>query len=232
MRLDDARPANHCGRAIAALPVRVLLAAEGSRAAVGPRERLGAVVGGVEDDRVVGDTEIVELFEQRPHLPVVLDHAVGIGPEPRHVLRLGFEMGEDVHPGRIKPDEERLLCGVRAFDKIERRVKEFGVDSPHALLGQRPGVLAFLLAPGAEARVVTRRLDLGRDALQDAARAEVRPELGALRIVGVFRLLLGVEVIEVAEELVERRLYNVAKRGRFWCVWSALGDHRMMVPGK
>ena len=40
-------------------------------------------------------------------------------------------------------------------------------------------------------------------ALQHAARAELRLELGVLRIVGVLRLVLGVEVVEVAEELVE-----------------------------
>ncbi len=40
-------------------------------------------------------------------------------------------------------------------------------------------------------------------ALQHAARAELRLELGVLRIVGMLRLVLGVEVVEVAEELVE-----------------------------
>ena len=42
-----------------------------------------------------------------------------------------------------------------------------------------------------------------RLALEHAARTELLPELRVLRIVGVFRLFLGVEVIEVAEELVE-----------------------------
>ena len=40
-------------------------------------------------------------------------------------------------------------------------------------------------------------------AVEHAARAEPLPELGVLRIVGVLGLLLGVEVVEVAEELVE-----------------------------
>jgi hypothetical protein len=38
---------------------------------------------------------------------------------------------------------------------------------------------------------------------QHAARAEALTEGGVLRIVGVLRLLLGVQVVEVAEELVE-----------------------------
>ena len=40
-------------------------------------------------------------------------------------------------------------------------------------------------------------------ASQHAARAELGPEVRILRIVGVLRLFLGVEVIEIAEELVE-----------------------------
>ena len=40
-------------------------------------------------------------------------------------------------------------------------------------------------------------------AVEHAARPELLLELGILRVVGVLRLLLGVQVIEVAEELVE-----------------------------
>jgi hypothetical protein len=39
--------------------------------------------------------------------------------------------------------------------------------------------------------------------VDDAARAEALAERGVLRIVDVLWLLLGVEVIEVSEELVE-----------------------------
>ena len=65
--------------------------------------------------------------------------------------------------------------------------EELLVDRLHALAGQRAGVLD--LAVG------------GR--LEHAARAELLAELGVLRIVGILGLLLGVEVVEVAEELVE-----------------------------
>ena len=41
------------------------------------------------------------------------------------------------------------------------------------------------------------------DALHDATRAELRPECRVLRIVRMFRLVLGIQMIEVAEELVE-----------------------------
>ena len=52
-------------------------------------------------------------------------------------------------------------------------------------------------------RIDGRVVLVGRLALQHAARAELLPEIRVLRIVGVFRLFLGVEVVEVAEELVE-----------------------------
>src|SRR5215831_17807273 len=39
--------------------------------------------------------------------------------------------------------------------------------------------------------------------MEHAARTELLAEFGVLRIVGILRLLLGVEVIEIAEEFVE-----------------------------
>ena len=44
---------------------------------------------------------------------------------------------------------------------------------------------------------------VGGFALEHATRAELLPEVRILRIVRVFRLFLGVEMIEIAEELVE-----------------------------
>ena len=51
--LDDARPADDHRRAVAAFPGLALLALEGGDAAVGEADRLGAVVGGEDDDGVV-----------------------------------------------------------------------------------------------------------------------------------------------------------------------------------
>ena len=87
-RRHQAGPADHRRDAIAAFPIRVLLAAERRRAAVRPGESLGAVVGGVDDDRIVGDAEIVELLQKLADLPVMLDHAVRIDAEPGLALRL------------------------------------------------------------------------------------------------------------------------------------------------
>ena len=109
-----------------------------------------------------------------------------------------------MHAGRIEPDQERLLVLDRAVDEIGRRVQEFLVDRLHALLRRAGPVSSHFCLPqgpkrGSSPGVVGR----GRGALQDAARAELRLEARVLRIVGVLRLVLGVQVIEVAEELVE-----------------------------
>ena len=55
----------------------------------------------------------------------------------------------------------------------------------------------------AKHRVLGRIVLVGGPAVHDAARPEALLELGVLRIVGVLGLLLGVQVVEVAEELVE-----------------------------
>ena len=73
---------------------------------------------------------------------------------------------------------------------LYRRRRRLVIDRFHALLGQRAGVLdSVALAVG--------------PAVDHAARAELLAECRVLRVVGIFRLFFGVEVIEVAKELVE-----------------------------
>ena len=108
-----------------------------------------------------------------------------------------------MHPGRVVPDEERLVGLVRLVDEAFRGGQELAVDRLHPLGGERAGVLALLLAPGAEARVLAGLVEGGGVAVQHAARAELALEARVGRVVDVLRLLLGVEVVEVAEELVE-----------------------------
>src|SRR5205085_8919799 len=107
-------PPHERRHAITALPIGVLLAAERRRTAVGPSERLGAVIGRVDHDRIVGDAEVVELFQQLPDMAVMLHHAVRIDAETGLALRLGLEAGPNMHAARIKPSEERFLLLVRA----------------------------------------------------------------------------------------------------------------------
>ena len=76
---DLAGPTDDTGHPIAALPVGVLFAPKWDHAAVRPREQLCTVVGGVHDDGVVGDAELIENLS---HVSVVLDHPIAVDSLP------------------------------------------------------------------------------------------------------------------------------------------------------
>ena len=107
-----------------------------------------------------------------------------------------------VHARGVEPDEERLAAlGAPRRRTWLRRGVDLLIDGLHPLAGERTGVLDLLAALAVAPRV------------QHAARAVLLPELGILRVVVGLRLLLGVQVVEVAEELVEavhRRQVRVA----------------------
>ena len=127
---------------------------------------------------------------------------------------LGADVRAQVHAGRVEPAEERLARRLLPLHEVDGGGRGLVVDRLHALLGERAGVLDGLLADLAEARIDRRIVPVGRLALQDAARAELGTIGRVLRIVRQLRLFLGVEVIEVAEELVEA----VHRRQRFVAV--------------
>ncbi|MNL07918.1 hypothetical protein D3C87_1286170 [compost metagenome] len=97
-------------------------------------------------------------------------------------------MGEDVHARGVHPDEKRLVGLGLFLDEGLRSGRGFVVDGFHALAGQRAGV--FDLAVGVAVDHAT----------GCAGFDEVRVILGPVRALGFF---FGVEVIQVAEELVE-----------------------------
>ena len=102
------------------------------------------------------------------------------------------EVGEDVHLGRVPPEEEGLVVLRRALHEVHRLRVDFLVDRLHALARQRSSVRDAAIA----------------EAVNDPAWPESCLERWILGIVGVLGFLLGIEVIEVAEELIE------AVRGR------------------
>ena len=177
----DAGPAHDERNAPTALEVRVLLRAERRCAAIRPRHLLGAVVRGEDDDRVVGDLQLVELVEQLADVAVQLDHAVGIEAESGLADGRRFEVREDVHARGVHVAEPRLAFLGLPIHEVERGADELLVDRLHALLRQRPGVLDRLLADLAELRVDRRVVLVGCLALEHAARAELLPERGILR---------------------------------------------------
>ena len=151
------------------------------------------VVGGIHDDRVLGDAEIIEHVEQAAHDVVVVEHRVVIRrlPSPGAANTLGLGVRAEVHMGGVEPHKERRVSVVLATDEVHRGVAELFVAGLHPLLGQRAGVLDALGAVGVGPRV------------QHAARPVLLPEGWVFRIVGQLGFLFGVEVIQVAEELVE-----------------------------
>jgi hypothetical protein len=101
------------------------------------------------------------------------------------------DVGAQMHRGGVVPKEERLVLVMALVDEGERMFGHLVVDGLHALLGQRTGVLDGLAA-----------LAVGA-AVQHAARAEALLEFRVLRVVRVFRFLLGIEVVQAAEEFIE-----------------------------
>ena len=100
-------------------------------------------------------------------------------------------MGPEVHGRGIVPEEERLVrLGLRLHPR-ESPISDLLVDGFHALLGERAGVHDRLPA-----------LAVGQ-AMKHASGTELLLERRVLGIVGQFRLLLRVQVIEIAEEFVE-----------------------------
>ena len=206
-----AGPLDQQGNAHAAFPGRALLAAIRGVTAVRPHHEFEAVVRGVDDDGVVFDTEVLELLEDGADLFVVLDH-----PGAHHILlgapfidglldELLGRVRPDVYRGRVEPHEEGLVALADAVQVLQRLVGHFLVEGLHALARQRTGVLDFLLADLAEFRIDGGIVGGGRPGVQHAARAKLLLVLGILlpRIVQLFRLFLGVEVVEIAEPFVE-----------------------------
>ncbi len=119
---DVTGPAHEARHAEGAFPVGVLLRAEGCHGAVGPGVHVRAVVGGVDDDRVIGDAHVVERFEQRADGVVVLDHAVDVFAVAVLVAAamLGADVRAQMHARGVAPAEERLARIVLALHEVDR----------------------------------------------------------------------------------------------------------------
>src|SRR5262249_29798273 len=111
----------------------------------------------------------------------------------------------DVDGRRVEPAEERLVALRHAVNPLEGLVEDLLVEGLHALAGERAGVLDLLLADLAELPVHRAVVLVGGPGVEPAARAELLLVVRILLagIVELLRLLFGVQVIEVAEPLVE-----------------------------
>ena len=140
-------------RAVAAFPGLALLALERRDAAVREGNRLGAVVGGEDDDGVV---ELAHVFELLEHVADVVVHLLHAGFVDAPVLAarrahhghvLVRQHGRDVHARRVVPDEERLvgLLGVVAVEEVDDLGRDFLVHRLRPLQRQRTLVAARLV---------------------------------------------------------------------------------------
>src|SRR6516165_7806070 len=120
----------------------------------------------------------------------MLGHAVGINAKARLSLRLSLKAGPNVHAGGIEPYEKRLPIRVGTLHEAKRAVEKFLVNRFHALLGEGARVLAALLAPLAEARLLASRFRESRLASQYAPGPKAHPEFQILGIVRMLGLVL------------------------------------------
>ena len=155
------------------------------------------------------NSEFVEHVEHLPGVTVVVDHRVVVRrlPQPRLAQALRLGVGEDMHVGEVAPREERVARRVLSSDVVDGGVGDLVVDGLHPLSVEWPGVLDGLLAGRTVLRVVwfARNL-IGGFALQDSPRVckfVQQRELVFVRIVELFGFLFGVEMVQIAEELVE-----------------------------
>ena len=140
-RLDHSRPANKSRHAKAALPGRAFLSAERLHASVGIGVGLGTVVGRVDDDGVVGDTQIIELVEQLAHVMVVLHQAISVEAVAGLAIPFRRQACPHMHARGVKPDKERLVVLVRLVDEFYCGIGKFLVDGFHALARQWSRIL-------------------------------------------------------------------------------------------
>src|SRR4051794_21402601 len=100
-------------------------------------------------------------------------------------------MSPEMHSGRVVPNKKRFSFRVALVDELEGVFGYLFIDRFHALASERTGIFDLLptvaICP----------------AVEYPSGAEALLEFRVLRIVRVFRLLLGIEVIEIAEKLIE-----------------------------
>ena len=202
---DLARPPHDARHAETALHDRPLATGERRLTAVGPGEILRTVVRGERQDGVFLETGILELLHDLADDLVELRHPGFVdGPSVlgrSQLIVFLREVGDDVHPRGIEPEKERLTVALRLVDELECVLEDLVVDRLHPLGREWPRVLDLLLADLAPARLDGRVIAVLGPAVQHVAGTDRVLQLR--RVVAMERVLHRVQVIEIAEELVE-----------------------------
>src|SRR5882724_9490597 len=200
-----ARPTDHAGYAEATFHDGAFALRKRRLSAIRPGKDLGAVVGGEDHDGVVVNAHLLELVHHDADVVIELRHACFMYrpavPGVSQGLVFGREVGDDVHPGWIEPQEERLVVGLGLLDELQGKIANFVIYGFHPLGIKRSGILDPLFADLAPAWIHSGVVDGGRVGMEHVARTDgVQQLLRVVRMRGVFH---RVEVIEVTEELVE-----------------------------
>ena len=119
----------------AAFPVGVLLGAERRGGSIWPGVVLRAVVGGIHDDGVVGDAQLIEFVKYLADLLVVNNHAITVRILPALAKVLGSNVGPEVHSRSVVPAEEGFVRFGLLFNEANRASGDFLINGFHALLG-------------------------------------------------------------------------------------------------
>ena len=137
--------------------------AERRHGAVRPGIHVRPVVSRVDHNRIVGDIELVECFEQLANIAIVFDHSITVFIIGHAALAThrSAHMRDRVRTHHIHPNEERPFRLCLSFDEVDRRIGGFIVDRLHALSGQRAGIIDGLLADLSEARIDSRVIPIG-----------------------------------------------------------------------
>src|SRR5215468_8059261 len=112
-------------------------------------------------------------------------------------------MREDVHSCSVHVTEPGNIFFGLSIHKVECRCEKLFVHRLHSFLWKRAGIFNRLFAYFSKLRIYSCVILVGGLALQYAAWTKLLTEVRILRIVRVVRLLLGIQVIEIAEELIE-----------------------------
>ncbi len=108
-----------------------------------------------------------------------------------------------MHARGIEVDEPRPILLGLAVDEVDSGSEKLLVHRFHTLGVESAGILDDLLADLAVGWINGRIVLIARFCLEHAPWAKLGAEARVFRIIYVLRLFLGVEVIEIAEELIE-----------------------------
>src|SRR5438093_539398 len=175
---DMTRPTDHGRHAEAAFEPRSLAACKRSLTTIGPGEVLGSVVGAKYDYCVGVQAIVLHVLHDRANDVVELRHT-GFLDRPAvfwcaHLLVLFRQMCDDMHPGRVKPEEERLSVLSCLVGELKRVTKDFVIDGLHSIWTQGTGVLDPLPADLTPSRLFRGIVHIRGPAMYHVARSRRR----------------------------------------------------------